>query len=477
MYFVLIALWGLAIVILMANKGNRNMRWIIYLCFFSGLGAFCSIMRKQIIPNLNFGEMYFYVRYTVSILHSLVYVMAPYCMIMHCIFTSRWLGKKVPLLYRHANKIFLIPPILMYILFPVKLKYRAPFVALSIWAVPYCILANGLLLQAYFAEKNTRMKQQRLITLLLLTPATIFATIANYVLTAFGNHVVWEYLHIVVLGIVVIFIVGSVTFGAMGIRVRIEKYRMDSVRKTSTSGTSILSHTIKNEIMKISICADNVKYLISNGVDIDQIRENCVDDLKLIDNSSHHMLDMMNRIQHQLNEIILKESLICLNDLLEDAIGMVRPYLDQKEIIVKKNYEFKVVVRCDTLHVKEVLINILKNSVEAIRDSGKIEIHIYGNGKWITISITDDGIGIDKENLQYVLDPFFSTKRTGTNYGLGLSYCYNVMQEHGGNIEINSIRDSGTTVCLNFSARKVVDIANNELHEEVLNGQDKSITC
>ena len=87
--------------------------------------------------------------------------------------------------------------------------------------------------------------------------------------------------------------------------------------------------------------------------------------------------------------------------------------------------------------------------------NGEIRIETTIIKSYILISVNDNGTGISKENLSFVFDPFFTTKRKTMNFGLGLTYCYNVMQLHKGTLEIESREGKGTTVMLKFPKYKV----------------------
>ena len=478
MLFIWISLWILSFIILKVNRDNKEMRWIAYLCFFSGLGGLCSILRKQVYPVLNFDRsIKLPIKYTIFYIHSLVYTMAPYTMAVYSVTSSKWLIKKAPFFYRHAKKILFIPPLLMYIIYPVQFRYKAPFFALSLWVVPYCILSNGLLLISFFKEKNTALKKQKLYTCLILIPPTVFTTISNYVLTAAGNHAVWEYNSIAVFGLISIFIIASAKYGVMGIQLKFEKSKLESTRKSVTSGTAILTHTLKNEIMKISICTDNIKHSLNNSDNPVYIRKVTQDDFELLESSYTHMLNMMKTIHEHLTDITLNPLSTNLNKLLVESLMMVKPNLDNKEITLTKNFDIEVCIECDPLHIKEMFINIFKNSIEAMAKDGHLSIHIYRDGKWVIVEVSDNGIGIDNDNLPYVLEPFFSTKKTGLNYGLGLSYCYNVMDQHKGKLEIMSQKGSGTTIYLNFNSKKAHIITAKGFNEVIKYGKNKSITC
>ncbi|MNI76716.1 Sensor protein ZraS [compost metagenome] len=83
-------------------------------------------------------------------------------------------------------------------------------------------------------------------------------------------------------------------------------------------------------------------------------------------------------------------------------------------------------------------------------NEGELLIEAHENRGNIRVVIKDNGTGICNNNIHYVFDPYFTTKKRSRNFGLGLSYCYNVIQKHGGKIEIYSESNKGTTVSISF---------------------------
>ncbi|PLR98406.1 PAS domain S-box protein [Bacillus sp. T33-2] len=99
---------------------------------------------------------------------------------------------------------------------------------------------------------------------------------------------------------------------------------------------------------------------------------------------------------------------------------------------------------CDEHKIKQVLINILKNAIEAMPDGGKIEISTkIHDDSHVLIEIKDEGCGIPEEKIPLLGEPFYSSKEKGT--GLGLMVCFKIIEEHNGKIEIESELGAGTT--------------------------------
>lgn len=98
---------------------------------------------------------------------------------------------------------------------------------------------------------------------------------------------------------------------------------------------------------------------------------------------------------------------------------------------------------CDRNKVKQVLINIVKNGIEAMDHPGCITISLANNGNGAQIAITDEGNGIPEEYIEKLGKPFFSTKTSGN--GLGLMVCQKIISEHNGKITVESEPNKGTT--------------------------------
>lgn len=104
-----------------------------------------------------------------------------------------------------------------------------------------------------------------------------------------------------------------------------------------------------------------------------------------------------------------------------------------------------VFAEVDVVEIKEVLDNILNNAYQAVADAdGRIEITGRVKGNTIHISVRDNGEGIDPRDLESIFEPFFTRKSRGT--GLGLTICRELVQLHGGTIDVGSTPGSGTTV-------------------------------
>jgi len=128
---------------------------------------------------------------------------------------------------------------------------------------------------------------------------------------------------------------------------------------------------------------------------------------------------------------------------LDSTLNIVQNEIKYKARI-EKDYGELPMVECVLSQINQVFMNILINAGQAISDNGVIRITSGVDGDHVWIDISDDGGGIEPDNLKRIFDPFFTTKPIGVGTGLGLSLSYSIMQKHNGRIEVESSVGEGT---------------------------------
>ncbi|MEX2415666.1 MAG: HAMP domain-containing sensor histidine kinase [Paenibacillaceae bacterium] len=223
---------------------------------------------------------------------------------------------------------------------------------------------------------------------------------------------------------------------------------------TLSSGMAIMNHTIKNEITKIQYLNSRIKELITNRniEDVDSMMES-------IHQATNHMLSMSNRLQAKTGEITLEEGTHNLISIVNSAVSMIEPNLQKNQVRCIQELNYDADIMCDQLQLQEALMNIMMNAVESMElDGGTLTIRLFKVMKDIVIEIEDTGCGIPSDIRSRVLELFFTTKTLLNNHGLGLNYSYNVMQKHGGSLEILSEVNVGTKVSLRFPHHRIVQM-------------------
>ena len=148
------------------------------------------------------------------------------------------------------------------------------------------------------------------------------------------------------------------------------------------------------------------------------------------------------------NKIKIKKEQIDLNCLLDDVYDSFKILVNNKKIKLeyKDREDEEIYFEGDYERLKQVLINMLKNALEATEENGKIEISSNIYKKYIDILVEDTGIGMDKETLEKIEEMFYTTKQNGT--GLGVALSKEIIKSHNGQLIFNSSPNKGTKVTI-----------------------------
>jgi signal transduction histidine kinase len=175
------------------------------------------------------------------------------------------------------------------------------------------------------------------------------------------------------------------------------------------------------------------------------------------------MLDEMDRINQIVNEFMfiakpnenVRFQSTNVNKLLSECIQFMGPQANLKSIKIEFESEAQISLNCDRNQIKQVLINILQNAIEATEDNGHfIRVSLEEmSADSVMVTITDKGCGISESRFGRLFEPFYSTKEKGT--GLGLLTCKRIIDLHQGNIDIESQIGEGTTIRIMLPRRNL----------------------
>ena len=150
-----------------------------------------------------------------------------------------------------------------------------------------------------------------------------------------------------------------------------------------------------------------------------------------------------------------------INGIVQDVIEITRPkWKDEAElkgikIEIKTNLGKLSQIIGNASEIKEVLTNLIFNSIQALPDGGKIMIKTKMQKDNVQISVTDNGLGMIEEMKKKIFEPFFTTKR-GKRNGLGLSVAYGIITRHNGEITVESQPGEGTTFTIKLPAKQEI---------------------
>ncbi|MGM7680516.1 ATP-binding protein [Cytobacillus sp. Hm23] len=168
----------------------------------------------------------------------------------------------------------------------------------------------------------------------------------------------------------------------------------------------------------------------------------------------HLMINELNRAETIINDYLSLakpdvgecEEVNC-SDIVKNVTDIVNSYaLMKNNISIIEHVEEGLYVKGNKGELKQVLLNIMKNGIEAMKAEGELSVTCVKDASYVRIEITDSGIGMTQDELDRLGTPFYSLKEKGT--GIGLMVCYQIIEQMKGKIIVESVKNKGTTFSL-----------------------------
>jgi nitrogen fixation/metabolism regulation signal transduction histidine kinase len=223
--------------------------------------------------------------------------------------------------------------------------------------------------------------------------------------------------------------------------------------------TRVLRHEIMNSITPISSLTSTLRDILDHDMENkgthyelkDEGAEDLRDGLSTIANRSKGLIKFIDAYREYTSLPKPKFTSIRLKDLLENVAHLMKTELKKTQIRfqVECNSEY-LTIQIDEEMIEQVLINLLKNAIEALGETTDPYLKLKGiyEENVVKIEVEDNGAGIIKEALEHIFVPFYTTKKTGS--GIGLSLSRQIMQMHNGSITVESEPDVRTCFTLKF---------------------------
>jgi PAS domain S-box-containing protein len=209
--------------------------------------------------------------------------------------------------------------------------------------------------------------------------------------------------------------------------------------------TTGIAHEIKNPLAILAGGTELLKEEVAEQNVTVETRELVSDLLSVVNRMKGLVNDFLNFAKINNDEI----KPISLPKLMDEVLRLLRIKLNESKVVVNKDYDRldgSVQGKYDKL--MQTYLNLILNSIEAMPLGGNLTICIYQmeaeNKQWVAVEIRDTGVGISPQNLDWLFNPFFTTKSEGS--GLGLTIARDIIYEHQGKIDIQSQVHTGTTI-------------------------------
>jgi nitrogen fixation/metabolism regulation signal transduction histidine kinase len=220
---------------------------------------------------------------------------------------------------------------------------------------------------------------------------------------------------------------------------------------------SVMTHEIMNSVAPISSLADTMLDRLQKATEFMREQPAAVEDLELgietIRRRSEGLLKFTETYRN-LNKIVAPTlSKVYIRNLFENLHQLMQPTLQQKNVeldIILQNPDLSY--ELDATLIEQVLINLLVNAIEAVKDKPTPKIHLSafsaaGSSK-INIKVSDNGCGIPASLMDRIFIPFFTTRKNGS--GIGLSLCQQILLLHKGSIQVQSVVNEGSAFTLHL---------------------------
>jgi signal transduction histidine kinase len=204
--------------------------------------------------------------------------------------------------------------------------------------------------------------------------------------------------------------------------------------------TAGLAHEIRNPLVTVKTFLDLVPLRYKDKEFRGEFLKLTSSEVDRLSNLVSELLEFAKPKKPKLRKADVKQ-------VIEEIISLVTAEARKRDITIEKNFKETPWTNIDADQMKQVFLNILLNAIEAIEAHGKISItsrEIHKNGtQHVQVEVADTGTGIPKKIVEQIFDPFFTTKDKGS--GLGLSITHQIVEDHHGTIEVESMPKKGTT--------------------------------
>lgn len=234
---------------------------------------------------------------------------------------------------------------------------------------------------------------------------------------------------------------GRITFTAIikdvSAHKKLERKLLQSERLAAVGQTvAHVAHEIKNPLMIIGGFSQQIRNGLSDSKAVQKL-DMVLDEVSRLERLVVNLGDFTKQYK-----LVRRRADIGL--VIRDVLSIIG------EIYSSEKYEFIAdlpsnleEVNCDPDKMKQVFMNVIANGIEAMEDGGTVKINARRYSDSVEIRISDEGVGIDDEDLLHIFEPFFTTRERGS--GLGLSISYKIVEAHKGEMSAFSLPGEGTT--------------------------------
>jgi len=488
MLILILVFIAIVSIVLVIVKRDENAFLLLGLCgslilMFSGI-----IIYTAKIGGLNSAQEAFlflspkirnWIQYKIITLDKLGYIIAIGRYLFPCFLLLIAINySMIPFIRRHNTwiKFLLLPPVLSLILYYPNVFYSAVrsrfelqkilMEAMLVWILLYILLACFLLIYEYISI--TMLYYNRKFRYILLSHISLALLYGLYcvqdpiqVYQLYGSQYLWvsglTYANpslsmagwvLITIATILLVVLGFWNIaGYTQINFQADQEDIKLKRKfdTASLGASVFVHSIKNQLLSTRVVSKKINQVFAEeNPDLETLK-NYTD---MFSQMNESMLERMEELYRSIKSNSISLTPISVDKIVEQAI--YRFHQKFPEVKVWETAEISATVLADKAHLGEAIYNLLVNAQEAIiaadkEADGKVELIIHDERLYIVIEVRDNGIGIPKSSQKKIFDPFYTSKNTNFNWGMGLHYVRQIVKSHLGVLRLESNRGKGTS--------------------------------
>ena len=206
-----------------------------------------------------------------------------------------------------------------------------------------------------------------------------------------------------------------------------------------------VAHEVRNPLSSLKGFAQFFRSKFAPGSEEERYSDIMIEEVERLDRVVHELLDFARPVTPD-------RAPVSANTLVEEALSLVSEDAQFRSVEIDARLaEGLPDVFVDSLQMRQALLNVLLNALEAMPEGGRLTIETSGNGgedapPAVTISVSDSGVGMSEDEVSKLFEPFYTTKPKGT--GLGLTVVSRVLEQNGGRISVRSVKGEGTIFSL-----------------------------
>ena len=241
-----------------------------------------------------------------------------------------------------------------------------------------------------------------------------------------------------------VIVLSDVTEERVSMEERLESERIDSIVRLAAGVAHELGNPLNPLTIHLQLIERKLKKLAKqpDATKLTESLQVCQGEVERLDGIITHFLKAIRPQKLELNELDLL-------GLVEDVLRVQEAELSNRklEVKVEVNDDLPTILG-DRDQIKQAFFNLIKNAMEAMQPSGSLRILARCDDDYVYLQFVDNGSGISEEDLSKVFQAYYTTKEEG--HGLGMMIVERIMREHGGHINIESRKEAGTAITLQF---------------------------